>query len=107
MYLPLDLFADHGYTVEDLLRAPSTAAFEKSCGRPSLCAESSFGKGLPLIRTVDRRLALDLDLFSRGGMRVLDKIRAQDYNVFASASGRFEEGTCGHPAEMPAARFSV
>ena len=30
---------------------------------------------------VDRRLALDLDLFSRGGLRVLDKIAAQDYDV--------------------------
>ena len=32
---------------------------------------------------VDRRLALDLDLFSRGGMRVLEKIEQQDYNVLA------------------------
>jgi hypothetical protein len=26
-------------------------------------------------------LSIDLDLFSRGGMRVLDKIEAQNYNV--------------------------
>jgi len=30
---------------------------------------------------VHRRLALDLDLFSRGGLFVLEKIRRQDYNV--------------------------
>ncbi len=30
-----------------------------------------------------RRLAFDLELFSRGGLRVLDKIEAQDYNVLA------------------------
>ena len=30
---------------------------------------------------LDRRLALDIDLFSRGGMRVLEKIRAQGYDV--------------------------
>jgi phytoene/squalene synthetase len=30
---------------------------------------------------VNRRLALDLELFSRGGMKVLDKIRQQEYNV--------------------------
>jgi phytoene/squalene synthetase len=30
---------------------------------------------------VDRRLAIDLDLFSRGGMRVLKKIEAQGYDV--------------------------
>jgi phytoene/squalene synthetase len=33
---------------------------------------------------VERRLALDLDLFSRGGMRVLEKIEEQDYNVLAA-----------------------
>jgi phytoene/squalene synthetase len=32
---------------------------------------------------VDRRLALDLDLFSRGGLRVLDKIAEQDYDVLS------------------------
>jgi phytoene/squalene synthetase len=33
---------------------------------------------------VDRRLAIDLDLFSRGGMRVLEKIERQGYNVLAA-----------------------
>jgi phytoene/squalene synthetase len=32
---------------------------------------------------VDRRLALDIDLFSRGGMRVLDKIAEQNYDVLS------------------------
>jgi phytoene/squalene synthetase len=44
-------------------------------------AQSLFEQGLPLVGMVDRALSLDLDLFSRGGMRVLDKIRQQDYNV--------------------------
>ena len=30
---------------------------------------------------VNRRLALDLDLFSRGGLRVLSKIERQGYDV--------------------------
>jgi len=33
---------------------------------------------------VDRRLAIDLELFSRGGLRVLEKIEKQDYNVLAA-----------------------
>ena len=33
---------------------------------------------------VDRRLAIDLELFSRGGMRVLEKIEQQDYDVLAA-----------------------
>jgi phytoene/squalene synthetase len=41
---------------------------------------------------VDRRLALDLDLFSRGGLRVLDKIERQDYDVLRErpAISKFE-----------------
>jgi hypothetical protein len=42
-----------------------------------------FFAGLPLVGTVDRRLALDLDLFNRGGMLVLDKIERMNYNVLA------------------------
>ena len=39
---------------------------------------------------VDRRLALDLDLFSRGGMRVLEKIEQQDYDVLAAPPGHLQ-----------------
>ena len=44
-------------------------------------ADDLFQKGLPLIKTLDRRLALDIDLFSRGGMKILEKIKDQNYNV--------------------------
>jgi phytoene/squalene synthetase len=32
---------------------------------------------------VNRRLAVDLELFSRGGLRILDKIEQQDYDVLS------------------------
>jgi phytoene/squalene synthetase len=46
-------------------------------------AREFFQTGLPLSSMVDRRLSLDIDLFSRGGMRILDKIAEQDYDVLA------------------------
>ena len=46
-------------------------------------ARQLFIEGLPLSRMVDRRLAIDLDLFSRGGMHVLKKIEQQDYDVLS------------------------
>ncbi len=46
-------------------------------------AEDLFLKGLPLTGTVDRRLAFDLDLFSRGGMAILHLIRRRDYDVLS------------------------
>ncbi|HVJ09900.1 MAG TPA: squalene synthase HpnC [Acidisarcina sp.] len=47
-------------------------------------AQRMFEQGLPLIGKVDRELALDLDLFSRGGMEILRAIERQRYDVLAS-----------------------
>ena len=43
-----------------------------------------FEEGLPLISMVNRDLALDLDLFSRGGLEILNAIERQDYDVLSS-----------------------
>jgi squalene synthase HpnC len=44
-------------------------------------ARSTMHQGLPLIGMVDRELAIDLDLFSRGGLEILRAIEEQDYDV--------------------------
>lgn len=43
-----------------------------------------FASGLPLIPMVDRELAVDLDLFSRGGLEILRAIARQQYDVLAA-----------------------
>jgi squalene synthase HpnC len=47
-------------------------------------ARSLFEQGLPLIGKVHRELALDLDLFSRGGLEILRAIERQGYDVLSS-----------------------
>ncbi len=47
-------------------------------------ARRMFEQGLPLIGMVDRELAVDLDLFSRGGLEILRAIEQQDYDVLRS-----------------------
>jgi squalene synthase HpnC len=47
-------------------------------------ARGLFEEGLPLIRMVNRDLALDLDLFSRGGLEILRAIEQQDYDVLSA-----------------------
>jgi squalene synthase HpnC len=81
VYLPLDLLAKYGYTVDDLFALNENDRFRSLLSEAVLVAEDLFRKGLPLIDRVDRRLALDLELFSRGGMKILQKIKLQDYNV--------------------------
>jgi squalene synthase HpnC len=84
VYIPLDAIARQGYTVEELFARRFTPAFRETMREIVLKARELFHEGLPLIGMVDRRLALDLDLFSRGGLRVLDKIEQQDFDVLAA-----------------------
>jgi phytoene/squalene synthetase len=81
VYLPLDLLAHCGYTVEELFALRYNDHFEAVMRDAVRVAEDLFRKGLPLIEMVDRRVALDLELFSRGGIKILQKIRSQRYNV--------------------------
>jgi squalene synthase HpnC len=84
VYIPLDIMDRHGYTVDDLFAHRFTPAFREVMREIVAKARELFLDGMPLIGMVNRRLSLDLDLFSRGGLRVLDKIVQQDYNVLAS-----------------------
>ncbi len=92
VYLPQHLFAQHGYTIDDLRAGTFNAAFQNVMRDAIEVARKLFIQGLPLVKTVDKRLAFDLELFSRGGMRVLEKIEQQNYNVLAArpAISKFE-----------------
>jgi squalene synthase HpnC len=83
VYLPLDLLARHGSSVAELAAREFTPAFQAAMRDAVSVARKLFEQGLPLVKMVDRRLSLDLDLFNRGGLRILDKIEQQDYNVLA------------------------
>ena len=84
VYIPLEIMERHGYTVDDLFAHRFTPAFREVMREIVAMARDLFLEGMPLVGMVNRRLSLDLDLFSRGGLRVLDKIARQDYNVLAS-----------------------
>lgn len=81
IYLPLDLMERHGYSEEGLFERRFDARFREAMKEAVEVARQLFLKGLPLADRVDRRLAIDLELFSRGGLKVLEKIERQDYNV--------------------------
>lgn len=83
VYMPLDVLERHGYALEDLYARRFTAAFAAAMKEIVGGARALFIQGLPLADTVNRRLAVDLELFSRGGLRVLDKIEQQNYDVLS------------------------
>ncbi len=83
VYIPLEVLRGYGYTLDELYARRMTPAFGAVMREIVERAREFFAEGLPLSAMVDRRLALDIDLFSRGGMRILDKIAEQDYDVLA------------------------
>jgi phytoene/squalene synthetase len=84
VYIPLDVMTRHGYTMDDLYARRFTPAFREVMREIVQYTRELFDRGLPLVGKVHRRLALDIDLFSRGGLRVLEKIKGQGYNVLAA-----------------------
>jgi phytoene/squalene synthetase len=110
VYLPLDLLAKHNYTVEELFAHRFDERFRAIMREAVDRARELFLMGLPLNRMVNRRLAIDLELFSRGGMRILDKIERRGYDVLSRRPkiSRIERvslllGTLARAAFAPAA----
>ena len=83
VYIPLEVMERNQYTVEELFARKMNGNLRRVMIEIVDRAQGLFEQGLPLARMVDRRLSIDLDLFSRGGMRVLEKIRRQDYDVLS------------------------
>ena len=83
VYIPLDALERHGSSAEEIAARRATPGFVAAMRDVVDRARALFLEGLPLAGMVDRRLAVDIELFSRGGMRVLDKIAAQGYDVLS------------------------
>ena len=83
VYLPLDLLARHNYSVEEMFAHRFDERFRNVMREAVERARGFFMTGLPLARMVNKRLAVDLELFSRGGLCVLDKIERRGYDVLS------------------------
>jgi squalene synthase HpnC len=83
VYIPLEAIDRHRYSLDSLFAHRETPEFRAVMREIVDRTRNLFHQGLPLVGMVNKRLSLDLDLFSRGGLRVLDKIEQQNYNVLA------------------------
>jgi len=84
IYMPREVLSRHGATEEDIRNRRPTPAFRAALKELVGFTRGLFQRGLPLARMVDRRLAVDIMLFSRGGLEVLRKIERQGYDVLTS-----------------------
>jgi squalene synthase HpnC len=84
MYLPVEDLKKFQVSEEDIAAKQNTAAFREMMRFEVTRARDWFERGLPLISKVDRELAVDLELFSRGGQEILNAIEKQDYAVLGN-----------------------
>ena len=83
IYLPLESLAKFGVSEDDIAQHRFTPQFRELMKFEVARAREWFARGLPLAGKVDKHLAIDIELFSRGGMDVLDAIERQGYDVLS------------------------
>src|SRR5579864_9268133 len=84
IYLPLEDLRHFNVSQPEIADNQNTPAFCAMMKFEVERARDWFRQGLPLIGKVDRELAVDLDLFSRGGLEILNAIEMQNYAVLGN-----------------------
>jgi squalene synthase HpnC len=81
IYLPLEDLRRYQVSEDDIAAARNTPAFREMMRFEVDRARQWFVQGLPLIQQVDREVAVDIELFSRGGQEILNAIERQGHAV--------------------------
>ena len=84
VYIPQADMRAHGVTDETIASGNVTDNFRTLMKQEVDYARQLFLDGLPLIDRVGRDLALDLDLFSRGGLEILRAVERRNYDVLSA-----------------------
>ncbi len=81
IYLPLEDLRRFGVSEEEIRAGRNTPTFRDMMRFEVERAREWFTQGVPLAAKVSRELAIDIELFSRGGLEILNAIERQDYAV--------------------------
>jgi squalene synthase HpnC len=81
IYIPLARAAAHGLTEQDIEERKFDERYVALMKELIARTRELFAQGRPLSRMVDGKLSVDLEMFSRGGVAVLDSIEAQGYDT--------------------------
>ena len=83
VYLPLEDLSRFACSVEQIGEGRFDHKFRELMRFEVERAREWFRRGLPLAAQVDRSLALDIELFSRGGLAILRAIEDQNFDVLS------------------------
>ena len=81
IYLPLEDMRRFGVPEQQIAERRTTPQFIELMKFEVQRAREWFERGLPLIKVVNKELAVDLELFSRGGQEILNAIETQGFDV--------------------------
>lgn len=81
VYLPEEDLVHFGISHDDLLAGRCSTAFKELMRFEVTRVRAMFYKGRPLIRHVSPGLSMELDATWRGGMAILDRIEAMDFET--------------------------
>jgi squalene synthase HpnC/squalene synthase HpnD len=81
IYIPIDALAENGLTEADVVARKFDARYVALMRSLIARTRALFHSGLPLAQTVEPFLRVDLEMFSRGGLAVLDAIESSGYNT--------------------------
>src|SRR5580700_7724733 len=81
IYIPLDIAASHEVSEADIVGKNFSDSYVRLMKELVARTRVLFHEGMPLAEIVDARLSVDLEMFSRGGLAVLDAIESSGYNT--------------------------
>src|ERR1700716_4315922 len=81
IYIPLEALAAHGLSEDDIVARRFDARYVSLMKELIARTRGLFEQGMPLAGRVDSALRVDIEMFSRGGLAVLDSIEAIGYNT--------------------------
>lgn len=81
VYIPQEDLQRFGVSEDDIANHRATPQFLELMKFEVARARDWFQRGLPLVKQVSPELALDIELFSRGGQEILNAIEKQGYDV--------------------------
>ncbi len=81
IYIPLDRAMAHGVTESDIVGKKFSERYVSLMKELIAYTRELFDRGLPLSKMVQGKLSVDLEMFSRGGLAVLDAIETMGYDT--------------------------
>jgi len=81
IYIPLDAAAAQGLAENDIVERRFDDRYVRLMKDLIARTRTLFAEGMPLADAVDGQLSVDLEMFSRGGLAVLDSIEAMGYDT--------------------------